>query len=110
LFPLASWSANSRQVRPLTFEVIGVDLGEVGPLLGEVVEREDGRDRAHRNAGAAIDAFDRVDIDHFDAGEVGFVLLGVDAIHGTGVDAGSVFRSDTGFRNYICHRGKKHLN
>jgi hypothetical protein len=34
----------------------------------------------------------------------------VDAIHGTGVDAGSVFRSDTGFRNYICHRGKKHLN
>ena len=94
----------------LTLEVVGVDLGEVGPLLGEVVEREDGGDRAHRDAGAAIDAFDGVDVDHFDRGEIGFVLFWVDAIHRTGVDAGRVFRSDTGFRNYVCHSSRKHLN
>ena len=92
------------------FEIVGVDLREVGPFLGEIVEREDGGDRADGDAGAAIDALHRVDVDHVDRGEVRLVFFRVDAIHRTSVDTGRVFRSDTGFRNYVCHRSRKHLN
>src|SRR5216684_1408594 len=35
---------------------------------------------------------------------IGRVLLGVDAIYGTGIDASGVFRSDAGFGNDIGHR------
>src|SRR5262249_8936104 len=35
---------------------------------------------------------------------IGRVLLGVDAIYGTGVHASRVFRSDAGFGNDIGHR------
>jgi hypothetical protein len=35
---------------------------------------------------------------------IGRVLLGVDAIYGTGIDAGSVFGADAGFGNDIDHR------
>ena len=83
----------------------GVEIGEVRQLGRQVVHREDGCSRANRYAGTTIDAFDRVDIDHFDGGEVGFVFLRVDAINWTSVDAGRVLRSDTGFRNYVCHMG-----
>ena len=75
------------------------------PLLGQVVQREDRGHRADRHAGAAIDAFHRVNIELGNAIEcrpavvIRRVLLGVDAIYGTGVDAGGVFGSDAGFGN-----------
>jgi len=52
-----------------------------GPLFGQIVEREDRRDGAYRNAGSAVDAFHRIDVDQRHLGETGFVFW-VDAIDG----------------------------
>src|SRR5438876_10096126 len=47
-------------VPELTAEISGVPRGEFGPLLGQIVQREDSRYRANRHAGPAIDALYRV--------------------------------------------------
>src|SRR3569833_4150392 len=65
-----------RRERVLPLEVVGVRLGEVGPFFGQIVQRENGGDRTDGNAGAAVDAFDWIDIDHFDGREVGLILFG----------------------------------
>jgi len=44
------------------FEVIGIDLGEVLPLLRKVILREDGLDRACGLARPTIYAFVRMDV------------------------------------------------
>src|SRR5713101_5255766 len=85
-------------------EVLRIPLGILFPLFRKVVEREDGRDRTNRNAGAAIDAFYRVDIQHLLGPELLGVLLGMNAIHRTRVNTGCVFRSDAGLGNYVGHR------
>src|SRR6185437_5704142 len=81
----------------------GVLLREVRPLLRQVVCRKDGRNRARRNAGAAVDALNGIDEELLGLAESVFVLLGVDAIHGTRIYAGGVLGADTGFCNHICH-------
>src|SRR5689334_18162709 len=69
------------------------------PLLGQIVQRENRGYRADWDTGAAIDAFHRINVELGNGIEcgatvvIGRVLLGVDAIYGTGVDAGGVFRS-----------------
>ena len=79
------------------------------PLLRQIVEDENCGHRANRNAGATIDAFHGINVELGNALEwwaavvIGRVLLGVDAIYGTGVNAGGVFRSDAGFGNDIGH-------
>src|SRR5437879_12558830 len=80
------------------------------PFLRQVVQRENRGYRADWDTGATIDAFHRINVELGNAVECGAtvvisrVLLGVDAIYGTGIDAGSVFGSDTGFGNDIGHR------
>src|SRR5208337_2230141 len=78
--------------------------GVLFPLFRQIVEREDGRNRAHRHAGAAVDAFYGIDIQHLLGRELVGVLLGMNAIHGTGVNTGGGFGSDTGLGNYVGHR------
>src|SRR5208283_340601 len=90
-------------------EVLGVALGVFFPLLRQVVERENGRNRAHRHAGAAINALHRIDVKHLFRGEFIAVLLGMDAVHRTGIDAGRVLGADTWFRDYISHKTKVSL-
>jgi len=46
-------------------DVVGVFLDVGVPLLGQVVQREDRRNGADRNAGAAVDALNRVDEELF---------------------------------------------
>ena len=87
----------------LAAEVRGVLLSKVGPLLRQVVLREDGRDWAGRNAGAAVDALDRIDEELLGLAEAVFILFGVDAIDRTCVHTGGVLGADTGFCNDICH-------
>ena len=87
----------------LAAEVLGVLLGEMGPLLRQVVLGEDGRDRTNRNASAAVDAFDRVDEELIGFGVTGLIFLRVDAVDGTGVYTGGVLGADTGFCNNVCH-------
>src|SRR5262245_30531876 len=43
---------------------LGVELGEAGPLGGDVGLGEDGLDRALGDAGLAVDAVRRVDVQH----------------------------------------------
>src|SRR5208337_1481275 len=85
-------------------EILGVALGIFLPLLRQIIEREDGRNRANRDASAAIDAFDRIDIQHLFGRKFVAVLLGMDAIHRTSIDARRVLGADTGFRYYIGHK------
>jgi hypothetical protein len=62
-------------------------LDEVGPLLRQIVQREDGGNRADGHASSAVDALRRVDIQQLFRGEIGIVFLGMNAIDGAGVHA-----------------------
>jgi len=80
------------------------------PLLGKVVQGENRGYRADWDTGATIDAFHRINVELGNVVErrttvvISRVLLGVDAIYGTGVDAGGVFGSDAGFGDNVGHR------
>jgi hypothetical protein len=87
----------------LAAEVLGILLGKVSPLLGQIVLGEDGRDRADRNASAAVNALDRVNEQLIGIAVTGFVFLRVNAIDRTGVYTGGVLGADTRFCNDICH-------
>src|SRR6266446_3739776 len=90
-------------------DVVRVLLAVVVPLLGQVVQREDRRNGADRNAGAAVDALNRVDeelvhcIEPRPAVFVLRVLFRMDAIDRAGVHACGIFRSDARFGNDIRH-------
>src|SRR6266436_9285550 len=64
------------------------------PLLGKVVQRKNRGYRADWDTGATIDAFHRINVELGNVVErrttvvISRVLLGVDAIYRTGVDAG----------------------
>src|SRR5579862_466938 len=87
----------------LTAVVRGVLLCEVRPLLRQVIESEDRRNRAGRNAGAAVNALDRVNEQLIGLAMAALVFLGVNAIDWTGVHTGGVLGADTGFCDYISH-------
>src|SRR5271165_4776827 len=87
----------------LPAEIICVALGKVGPLLRQIIQREDGGNGTHRNAGAAIDAFHRIDVDHVVFGEVRRLFFGVNAIYRASVNTRGVFGPDTRFSNYVSH-------
>src|SRR5581483_11705045 len=87
----------------LAAEELGVLFGVFLPLFREVVEGEDGRDGANGNAGAAIDTFDGVDVEHLLVGVGGFFFLGVDAVDRASVNARRVLGTDARFRDYIGH-------
>src|SRR5215472_591753 len=87
----------------LSAEKLSVLFRELLPFLRQIIQREDGGNGTNRYAGAAIDALDRVDIQHLGPFESGVFFLGMDAIYGTGVNTRRIFRADAGFRNYISH-------
>jgi len=93
---------------------LGVPLDVVAMFRRDVIIEVDRRDRALGDAGAAIDAFVRVD-EHLDAGE-GSAALGCgnltqfvqwhrpdDAVARTNIDAGGVAGSNALPRNDVCH-------
>src|SRR2546422_596657 len=90
----------------LSGEERGVTRGELVPLLWKVVEREDRRNGANRDAGAAVNALYRINVEHLFPFVLFIILLGVDAVYRTCVDAGGVLGSDAGFSNYVCHIAK----
>src|SRR5947209_8592102 len=87
----------------LALEVFGVLFCEAGPLVRQIIQGENGGNRADRDARATIDTFDGVDVDHIVLAERGFVLFGMNAIHRASINTRRVFGSDTGFRDYVCH-------
>src|SRR5208282_1721641 len=87
----------------LLLVILGVERRVARPLLRQVVERKDGRDRTHGHTGSAVDALDRIDIKHGYVGEVSLVLARVNAIHRAHVHTGRVFGADARFRNNVSH-------
>src|SRR5207247_10014474 len=77
-------------------EELRVDRGELLPLRGDVVLVEDRGDRAHRLAGAAVQALVGLDVEH--------PAALVDAVHRALVDAGAVLHVDAGFGDGVRHR------
>ncbi len=88
----------------LSTEVSRVLLGEMGPLLWQVIQRKDGGNRARRDAGPAVDALHGIDKQLFGFSMTSFIFFGVDAIDWTSVHTGGVLGADTRFCNHICHR------
>src|SRR5262245_59594771 len=82
-------------------KMVGVDLDVLLPLLRDVFVAVDRLDRAGRLAGAAIDAFIRVDIKMLGGLEISLILPRVDAIHRADVNTGRVLRADARFANYV---------
>ena len=76
-------------------EVVDVGLGVVAPLVRQVVLVEDRLDRAHRLAGAAVDALVGVDVEHPPAL--------VDAVDRALLDAGLVEQIHTRLGNHVGH-------
>jgi hypothetical protein len=80
----------------LVLEPERVDLGVFLLTVRHIVLGEDGRDRADRLAGAAVDALIGVDVEL-----AVYVFVVVDAVDGTDLDAGLVDGADTGIRNDV---------
>jgi DMSO/TMAO reductase YedYZ molybdopterin-dependent catalytic subunit len=87
----------------LALVVLGVDLGELRPLVGQLVL---GKARVHRtglHAGVAIDALLGVDVELLDLVVVGFLGRRVNAVDGTDLDARVVLRADAGLCDDVGH-------
>ena len=77
-------TANSGEaaVRLYFLEIISVDLRVLGPLLGKILEGEDGGHRANRHASAAVNALVGIDVKLLRALELRLVFSRVNAIDG----------------------------
>jgi hypothetical protein len=95
---------------PLSPEILGVELGKRVPFFREIIECEDGRDRANGYARAAVDALHRIDVEQLLCGVLGIIFLGMNAIHRTRIDARSVFGVDARFCDYVSHNEVDLLN
>src|SRR6185369_6672534 len=73
------------------------------PLFRCLVEREDGLNRASRHTGAAVDAFVRVNIQHFRRLKRLFVLARMDAVDWADVNARRILGTDARFTNDVRH-------
>jgi len=88
----------------LTAVVLGVALGKLLPLLRQIVQSKDRRNRAHRHTCAAIDALHRIDVQHLFCRKRGRIFLRMNAIYRASIHAGGVLRVNARFCNYVCHR------
>ena len=83
--------------------VVGVDLDVLRPLLRELVLGEAGVHRAGLDAGVAVDALLRVDVEHLDLVVVGLVGSRVDAVDRAHLDARVVLLADARLCDYVSH-------
>src|SRR5258708_26567857 len=91
-------STTPQQVAYLpVFEIVGVDLDEIAPLLRDLVLGKDRVDGTGVDARAAVDALVRVDVVHRRG------VVGVDAVHRTYLHASGVLDSDAGLHDDVCH-------
>src|SRR5690349_3822379 len=89
--------------------MVRVDLGEVRPLLGQLVLREDRVDGASLDARVAVDALLGVDVEHLDAVVVGIVGRRVDAVHGADLDARVVLDADARLGDHVGHAAASNI-
>src|ERR1700680_3560778 len=98
--PFESHGLNiSHPARPdLMLEIVCVDLDEVAPLFWYLVFRENRVNWARIDAGTTVYAL--VGIYHVKLR----VVIGVDAVHGTDLDTGSILDADARLGDDIGHR------
>lgn len=89
--------------RLLLLKVVGIHRNVVLPFFRCFIEGEDRFHRTRRYAGAAVDAFVRMDIEHFRGSEVWFVLARMNAVHRTHIDTRGVFGADAWLANDVGH-------
>src|SRR5579859_2873026 len=82
---------------------LSIDLCEVSPLLWQIVKREDGRNGTDGDAGSAIDATIRLNIELMRGNEFDLVTAGVNHIAGAGIYTRSIFHTNARFGNYVWH-------
>src|SRR3954447_17146399 len=86
----------------LVLEVARVDLDVTLPLLRELVLGEAGVHRAGLDAGVAVDALVRIDVELLDVVVVGLIRRRMNAVDGADLYAGVVLLADTGLRDDVC--------
>ena len=101
--PAADGALAARRSAGLLLVVVRVDLDVLVPLLRELVLGEAGVHGAGLDAGVAVDALLRVDVEHLDLVVVGLVRRRVDAVHGADLDARVVLLPDAGLCDDVCH-------
>src|SRR4051812_1327089 len=84
-------------------EVLGVDVAEALPLVGQLVLGEARVDRARLDARVAVDALLRVDVELLDLVVVRLVGRGVDAVDRADLDARVVLRADARLGDDVGH-------
>jgi hypothetical protein len=93
------------EVRPnlaeLIFEIGGVASCELLLVFGKVFDGKNRFRRANGHTSAAVDALNGVDKKLSGGFEAGFILLGMNAISGTHIDAQGVLNASVG--NYVGH-------
>ena len=87
-------------------EVLGVDVDELVPLVGELVLGEAGVDGAGLHAGIAVDALLGIDVELLDLVVVGLVRCGVDAVDRADLDARVVLLADAGLSDHVGHQAR----
>src|SRR5260370_38235991 len=98
------WSATGRCAHMLFLVVpVGIHGSKLLPLFGKIFEGKDSSHGTNRDASAAIDAFDGIDVQHRFALIGRFVFARVDAVHGADVNTGSVLGVDARFGNHVSH-------
>ena len=98
------WRATGRCAGRLFLVVpVRVHGRELLPLFGKIFEGKDSSHGTNRDASAAIDAFDGIDVQHRFALEFLSVLFRVDTVHRAGVHTRSVLGANAWFRNYVSH-------
>src|SRR5579883_322215 len=99
----ARLSANSTELGA-TAVIGGILFGVLLPLLRQVIQRENSRNRAHRHTSAAIDALYRIDIQHLRGRMRRLILLGMNAVHRARIHTRRVLGPDARFCNDISHK------
>ena len=85
--------------------VLGVAFSEGVPFFRQIIERENGRNRADRNASAAIDALHRIDVQQLLSRVGGLIFLRMNAIDRTRIHTCRVFGADARLSNHVGHKG-----
>src|SRR6266851_2911927 len=88
--------------------LVGLDIRV--PLLGQIIQREDGRHRTDRNTGTAVNALSGIDIElrHFIERRasivIGSVFRRMDTIHRAHIYTSGILCSDARFGDDVGHR------
>src|SRR4051812_20968441 len=87
----------------LVLEVARVDLDVTLPLVRELILGEAGVHRAGLDAGVAVDALFRIDVELLDLVVIRLVRSRMDAVDGADLDARIVLLPDTGLCDHVSH-------